>query len=258
MDSRNTEVRVRPQQNRVSKEISELTLSNRVSVFATDSTAAIADSSRTLTDAHASERKDARFSQAVKRLIDIVGAVTGLIVTAPIMLITVILIKLESQGSAVFKQERIGKEGKRFLMFKFRTMCPEAESLKRELAHLNEMTGPAFKINKDPRVTRVGCFLRKYSVDELPQLFHVLTGKLSLVGPRPALPEEVEKYEPWQLERLQAKPGLTCLWQVNGRNELDFADWMKLDLEYVERRSLWLDLRILLKTIPTVLKGTGV
>jgi lipopolysaccharide/colanic/teichoic acid biosynthesis glycosyltransferase len=245
MDSHNTEVRVQPQQNRVRAEISELALSNRVSVYATDSTAAIADSSETLTTAHATQKESARFSQALKRLIDIVGAVAGLILTAPIMLITVILIKLESQG-------------KRFLMFKFRTMCPEAESLKRELSHLNEMSGPVFKINEDPRVTRIGCFLRKYSVDELPQLFHVLTGKLSLVGPRPALPEEVEKYEPWQLERLQAKPGLTCLWQVNGRNELDFADWMRLDLEYVERRSLWLDLRILIKTIPTVLKGTGV
>jgi lipopolysaccharide/colanic/teichoic acid biosynthesis glycosyltransferase len=258
MDSHNTDVRVRPQQNRVRNEISELTLSNRVGVFAADSTATVADVIRTPTAAHTTRRFRVVLGHALKRLIDIVGASTAIILTAPIMLITALLIKLDGQGSVVFKQERIGKEGKRFLMFKFRTMCPEAESLKKELVHLNEMTGPVFKINDDPRVTRVGCFLRKYSVDELPQLLHVLTGKLSLVGPRPALPEEVEKYEPWQRGRLQAKPGLTCLWQVNGRNELDFADWMRLDLEYVEKRSLWLDLRILLKTIPTVLKGTGV
>ena len=258
MDSHNTDVRVYPQQNRVRREISELAYQNRVSIFAADAATAVADLPGPRSSAHTPTSIRARLSLTAKRVIDIFGAVTGLILTAPIMLIAAILIKLESQGSVVFKQERIGKEGKRFLMFKFRTMCPEAEALKKQLTHLNEMNGPVFKIKEDPRVTRVGCFLRKYSVDELPQLLHVLTGELSLVGPRPALPEEVQKYEPWQRARLTAKPGLTCLWQVNGRNELDFADWMKLDLEYVEKRSLGLDFRILLKTIPTVLKGTGV
>jgi len=203
-------------------------------------------------------RQPGRIALALKRAVDIAGALVGLVVFAPVMLVTAILIKLDDRGAVLFRQERVGKEGKHFLMLKFRTMGPDAESRKTELYAKNEMSGPVFKIRRDPRVTRVGYFLRKFSVDELPQFLHVLKGELSLVGPRPALPEEVAKYEPWQRKRLEITPGLTCLWQVSGRNELDFADWVRLDLEYVERRSLWLDTKILAKTIPTVLKGTGV
>ncbi|MCK4460303.1 MAG: sugar transferase, partial [candidate division Zixibacteria bacterium] len=164
---------------------------------------------------------------------------------------------LESRGPVFFKQVRSGLNGKTFKLYKFRTMCADAEHKKDALTNRNEMTGPVFKIADDPRVTRIGRFLRKYSIDEVPQFINVLRGDMSLVGPRPPLPKEVSEYDPWQHRKLSVKPGVTCLWQVNGRNEIDFDDWMRLDLEYIDNWSLWLDAKILARTIPAVIKGSG-
>lgn len=193
-----------------------------------------------------------------KRTMDVTGGVLGLILTAPVWVLAALAVRSDGQGGALFRQVRVGQGGRQFKMFKFRTMCVDAETRKADLASHNEMTGPVFKMCNDPRVTRLGRFLRKYSIDELPQLINVIRGEMSLVGPRPALPSEVKQYEVWQHQRLCVKPGLTCLWQVNGRNEVDFEEWMKLDLEYIHRRSLGLDLVILAKTVPAVLRGTGV
>ncbi len=200
---------------------------------------------------------ESKISLMCKGLIDRIGAIIGIVLAAPIMLAVAIAIKLDSPGPILFKQTRSGLNGKRFPLYKFRTMCTDAEKRKAELAAQNEMSGPVFKIKADPRVTRLGKFLRKYSIDELPQLFNILTGDMSLVGPRPPLPAEVSKFEAWQRRKLSVKPGLTCLWQVNGRNAIDFEDWMRLDLEYIDKWSLLLDAKILLKTVPTVLKGSG-
>jgi lipopolysaccharide/colanic/teichoic acid biosynthesis glycosyltransferase len=153
---------------------------------------------------------------------------------------------------------RVGLNGKKFILYKFRTMLENAEELKQGLLNKNEMDGPVFKIKEDPRVTKLGGFLRKTSLDELPQLFNVLKGDMSLVGPRPPLPSEVSNYDLWHRRKLCMKPGLTCLWQVNGRNKINFEKWMKLDLEYIDNWSLLLDFKILLKTIPAVLSGSGV
>ena len=193
-----------------------------------------------------------------KNTIDRIGALFGLLLAAPIFLLTALVIKLESRGPVFFKQVRSGLNGKPFKLLKFRTMCTNAEDKKAALKAFNEMSGPVFKIKKDPRVTRVGKFLRKYSVDEIPQFINVLKGDMSLVGPRPPLPEEVAKYEPWQHRKLSVKPGVTCIWQVNGRNTIDFEEWMKLDLQYIDNWSLWLDAKLLAKTIPTVIKGSGI
>lgn len=192
-----------------------------------------------------------------KRIIDIVGAVTALILVAPVMLLTAIAIKLESPGPVFFKQVRSGRNGRKFVMFKFRSMVADAEKLRDQLAHLNEMDGPVFKIKHDPRITRVGRFIRKTSIDELPQLFNVVVGHMSLVGPRPPLPSEVAQYEPWQRRRLSVRPGITGMWQVSGRNEIAFEKWMRLDLEYIDNWSLWLDLKILFRTVPVVLLHKG-
>lgn len=189
-----------------------------------------------------------------KRLLDIICSLLGLIILCPVLLIVAILIKLESRGAVIFSQKRVGLNGNEFKMYKFRSMVQNAEELKEKLAKQNEMSGPMFKIKDDPRVTKVGKFIRKTSIDELPQLINVLKGEMSLVGPRPSLPKEVSKFEPWMLKRLQVKPGLTCYWQVLGRNNVDFEDWMKLDLQYVNDRSFWLDLKLILKTV-TVLFG---
>jgi exopolysaccharide biosynthesis polyprenyl glycosylphosphotransferase len=193
-----------------------------------------------------------------KRSIDVLGAAVGLVLTAPIWVIAALAVRCDGEGAVLFRQVRVGKDGRSFCMLKFRTMCVDAERRKAELAAHNQMSGPVFKMQNDPRITRLGRFLRKYSIDELPQLVNVLRGEMSLVGPRPALPSEVSQYEPWQHQRLRVKPGLTCLWQVNGRNEVDFEEWMRLDLEYISRFSLGLDLLIILKTVPAVLRGTGV
>jgi lipopolysaccharide/colanic/teichoic acid biosynthesis glycosyltransferase len=170
----------------------------------------------------------------------------------------VLAIKLTSGGNVLFRQTRCGLNGRFFTLYKFRTMVEDAEERRAGLLHLNEMKGgPVFKLKSDPRVTWFGRFLRRYSLDELPQLWNVLRGDMSLVGPRPPIPEEVAQYQRWQRRRLAMKPGLTCLWQVSGRNELDFDRWMQLDLEYIDSWSPWLDFKILLRTIPAVLSGKG-
>ena len=190
-----------------------------------------------------------RIYSFLKRVIDIFGAGFGLIILSPIFLIVAIAIKFEdSKGSVLFSQKRVGQYGKEFNMYKFRSMVSNAEELKAKLMEQNEMSGPMFKMKHDPRITRVGKFLRKTSIDELPQLINILKGEMSLVGPRPSLPKEIAKFEPWMLERLEVKPGLTCYWQVMGRNDIDFEDWMKLDIKYVHDRNLWLDIKLIFKT----------
>ncbi|MBN2215342.1 MAG: sugar transferase [Bacteroidales bacterium] len=177
---------------------------------------------------------------------------------SPIMLLIVILIKITSRGPVIFKQERVGLRGRKFYIYKFRTMIQNAEDLKNELLEQNESDGPTFKIKKDPRITSVGRFLRKTGLDELPQLFNVLRGEMSLIGPRPPLPEEVEKYERWQLRRLSVKPGITCTWQIiPNRNEVLFDKWMRLDIQYIENWSIKKDILLFLKTIKTVFVGSG-
>jgi exopolysaccharide biosynthesis polyprenyl glycosylphosphotransferase len=194
---------------------------------------------------------------AAKRILDLTGALIGIILTGPVMLATTIAIRVTDPGPVLFRQVRAGRNGRKFTMLKFRSMVMDAEKRKAELVHLNEMDGPVFKIKRDPRITRVGRFIRKTSIDELPQLFNILFGDMSLVGPRPPLPSEVEQYEPWQRRRLSVKPGLTGMWQVSGRNQIDFEEWMKMDLEYIDKWSLWLDIKIILKTIPAVVLRSG-
>lgn len=194
----------------------------------------------------------------LKRLMDIVISIILLIVLLPIFLIIIIVIRLDSPGPAVFKQRRVGLRGRRFIMLKFRTMVTDAEQRRDELKRLNIMKGPVFKVKNDPRVTPVGRFLRKSSLDEFPQLWNVLRGNMSLVGPRPPVPTEVSHYKGWQRRRLSMKPGLTCLWQISGRSEItDFDEWARLDLQYIDNWSLWIDIMILFKTIPVVLFGKG-
>ncbi|SYZ74677.1 putative polysaccharide biosynthesis polyprenyl glycosylphosphotransferase [Candidatus Zixiibacteriota bacterium] len=194
----------------------------------------------------------------VKSFIDRIGAVAGIVLGLPVMIIAALVIKIDSAGPVLYYQRRLGRNGKIFRMLKFRTMTVDAEKQRGKLQKMNEMSGPVFKIANDPRVTRVGKVLRKYSIDELPQFFNVLWGDMSLVGPRPPLPKEVANYAPWQHRRLSVKPGVTCLWQINGRNKIDFDEWMRLDLEYIDRWSLKEDARILAKTLPAVLRGNGV
>ena len=190
----------------------------------------------------------------LKRLMDIIGASLGLIIASPIMLIVAILIKLEDpKGPIFFSQIRNGAYPGTFKMYKFRSMYIDAEERLQELMHLNEQSGPAFKIKDDPRITKVGKFIRKMSLDELPQLFNVLKGDMSLVGPRPAIPREVEQYTAYQKQRLFVKPGLTCIWQVSGRNNIEFDQWVELDIQYIKTRSLWLDIKLILLTIPALL-----
>jgi exopolysaccharide biosynthesis polyprenyl glycosylphosphotransferase len=193
----------------------------------------------------------------VKRIIDIVGSAIGILLVSPILITTAILIKIDDPGPVLFTQVRSGKNGRKFVMLKFRSMCIDAEKKKAELMAQNEMDGPVFKIKHDPRITRVGRIIRKTSIDELPQLFNVLVGHMSLVGPRPPLPSEVAQYEPWQRRRLSVRPGITGMWQVSGRNEISFEEWMQLDLKYIDTWSLWLDVKILLKTVPVVLIHKG-
>jgi len=194
----------------------------------------------------------------LKRVVDAVFAGVALVLLAPLFLIIAVAIKLESRGPVFFSQERVGFGRRKFRMWKFRSMVKDAESQLPKLERLNEVHGAAFKMKKDPRVTRVGLVLRKLSLDELPQLFNVLIGEMSLVGPRPLPLRDVEKISNgWQFRRFSMKPGLTCLWQVNGRHEIDFDHWMELDLQYIDSWSLGLDLEIALKTIPAVLRGAG-
>jgi exopolysaccharide biosynthesis polyprenyl glycosylphosphotransferase len=192
-----------------------------------------------------------------KRVLDIAVAALLLLIGLPIAGLIALLIKLVYGGNVLFRQTRCGLNGRFFTLYKFRTMVEDAEERRRELMHLNEMKGPVFKLKSDPRVTPLGRLLRRFSLDEIPQFWNVLRGDMSLVGPRPPIPEEVAQYQRWQRRRLAMKPGLTCLWQVSGRNNLDFERWMELDLEYIDSWSPMLDLKILLKTIPAVLTGKG-
>jgi exopolysaccharide biosynthesis polyprenyl glycosylphosphotransferase len=194
-----------------------------------------------------------------KHIVDFVGALTLLILMSPLLLVVGGIIKSASPGPILFRQQRAGLNGRPFTMFKFRTMVTNAEQLKQELQALNEMSGPVFKLTNDPRITPIGRWLRKFSIDEFPQLFNVLRGDMSLVGPRPLPVDEVARFDDLShRRRLSVRPGLTCLWQVSGRNDVkDFRDWVRLDLEYIDNWSLWLDIKILLRTIPVVLLGSG-
>lgn len=193
----------------------------------------------------------------LKRVGDFVMALVLLIALSPLLLVLALLIKLTSKGPVFYRQARCGLGGRKFTLHKFRSMRPDADLRREELEALNELDGPVFKIRSDPRCTPVGRFMRKFSLDELPQLVNILKGEMSFVGPRPPLPEEVEKYEPWQRRRLRMPPGLTCLWALEGRSQLSFRRWMELDLQYIDNWSFALDWKILLKTIPVVLLGRG-
>lgn len=194
-------------------------------------------------------KESLKFYEICKRGIDIIGAGSGLLLLSPVIAIVACAVKFTSKGPIFFSQKRVGKNGQLFDMYKFRSMVVNAEELKEKLAHQNEMSGPMFKMKDDPRVTKVGKFIRKTSLDELPQLWNVLKGDMSLVGPRPSLPKEVKQFEKWMYKRLTVKPGLTCYWQVSGRNNIDFEDWMKLDISYVEDRNLWIDIKLIFKTV---------
>jgi exopolysaccharide biosynthesis polyprenyl glycosylphosphotransferase len=193
----------------------------------------------------------------LKRASDLLLGTIAIVGLAPVMLAIAILIKLDSPGPVFYAQERVGKDGKRFRMLKFRSMRQDADRLMAELRAKNEVTGALFKMKNDPRVTRVGRFLRRSSLDELPQVFNVLRGEMSLVGPRPSLPSEVATYEDWQLGRLRAIPGMTGLWQVSGRSDVPFHDMVRLDLHYIRNWSVWLDLEIILRTVPAVIGNRG-
>ncbi|MFZ2642452.1 MAG: sugar transferase [Verrucomicrobiia bacterium] len=201
---------------------------------------------------------DVSWALLLKNVLDRLGAAVLLVLLSPLMLAIAVLIKMGSQGPVLFRQPRSGLRGRVFIMNKFRSMVSDAEQRRMELMVFNEMDGPVFKIAKDPRVTSIGRFLRRTSLDELPQLVNVLLGEMSLVGPRPLPVHEIKQFKsPWQRRRLSMKPGITCLWQIAGRNTIGFEEWMRLDLQYIDTWSLWLDFKILLKTVPVVLVGKG-
>jgi exopolysaccharide biosynthesis polyprenyl glycosylphosphotransferase len=210
---------------------------------------------------HSLSMVDDSWGMIIKRVLDFVLSLTLLIVMAPLLVLVGLAIKLSSPGPVLFVQDRLGLSKRKFRMYKFRTMSVNAEEMLSKIEHLNEVAGPVFKIRNDPRITKVGKFLRKTSLDELPQLFNVLAGDMSLVGPRPLAVRDytlmTQVCEDWQRCRFSVKPGVTCLWQVNGRNSIPFQKWMELDMEYIQNWSLWLDVRILLRTIPVVLRGSG-
>ncbi len=192
-----------------------------------------------------------------KRLLDIVFSAAGILLFLPLMLPLAILIRLESDGPIFFRQIRVGRNRRHFVCFKFRSMVNDAEVLKEEIGYMNEANGAMFKIRNDPRITPLGRFLRRSSLDELPQLFNVFKGDMSIVGPRPQIPSEVEDYEPWHYRRLEVTPGITCLWQVSGRSSIGFEEWMRLDMEYVKLRSFVFDIKILLQTLPAIIARRG-
>lgn len=200
---------------------------------------------------------DRPFYEAVKRTSDVFFSLFMLVLSFPLCLVTAFAVKLEDGGQIIYTQMRAGKHGKPFKMYKFRSMYPNADEKRTEILFLNEKDGPVFKIKADPRITRVGRILRKTSIDEIPQLINVLRGDMSIVGPRPAMLNEVEKYTPYQMRRLEVKPGLTCYWQVSGRSNLNFDKWVTLDVEYINSRSVLTDIKIMLRTIPAVLSGRG-
>jgi lipopolysaccharide/colanic/teichoic acid biosynthesis glycosyltransferase len=205
-----------------------------------------------------SPRWKRRSHLAIKRLIDLTVSTTLLTLLSPVFVVLSIAVKMSSPGTIFYRWRVVGQSGRAFVGYKFRSMVSNADELKDKLTDLNEMTGPMFKITHDPRVTKVGHWMRRYSLDELPQFYSVLTGEMSLVGPRPPLVTEYAQFNDFQKQKLSVKPGITCLWQVNGRNSVsDFDDWVKLDLEYIREWSLWLDLKILLRTIVTVFSGSG-
>ena len=208
-------------------------------------------------DVIAPQRQAGGWRAFVKRSIDVVVAVIALLALVPLVVLIAIAVRLDSRGPVFFAQTRVGKDRHKFQLYKFRSMCEDAERVRASLVHLNEASGPIFKIRRDPRITRIGQLLRKSSLDELPQLINVLKGDMSLVGPRPPLPQEVEQYDDRALARLSVIPGITCLWQINGRSDLSFEQWVDLDLEYIATQSLWLDFVILLRTIPAVLTARG-
>lgn len=195
--------------------------------------------------------------RVLKRLFDVAASLSGLLLILPLLPFIVILIKLETPGPVFFKQQRVGFRGRMFRCYKFRSMTSDAEDQKEHIQHLNEATGAAFKIKNDPRITGVGSFLRRSSLDEFPQLINVFRGEMSIVGPRPQIPAEVKDYTSEQACRLLAKPGLTCLWQVSGRSHLDFQEWMELDQEYARRAGFRVDLHVLLRTLPAVIERKG-
>lgn len=194
----------------------------------------------------------------LKRLVDVSASLFGLIILLPLFLIISALIKLEDpKGKVFFGQERNGKDGKVFKMYKFRSMVHNAEEMLEQLKDKNEASGPVFKIKDDPRITKIGKFIRKTSIDELPQLFNILIGDMSLVGPRPPLPQEVSQYNSYQMQRLLTKPGLTCYWQVSGRNSIGFDEWVELDLKYIREQNIGLDIKLIFMTIPCLLGDTN-
>jgi exopolysaccharide biosynthesis polyprenyl glycosylphosphotransferase len=205
-----------------------------------------------------SETTALSLSRFVKRILDITVSAVSLIVLLPLFVVIGVLVKLTSPGPVFYRWRVVGKHGVPFKAYKFRSMYQDADERKAQLLHQNEMQGPVFKIANDPRITPIGRFIRKYSLDELPQLFSVLQGDMSLVGPRPPLETEFRQFAEWQKKKLTVIPGITCLWQVSGRNEIkNFDDWVRLDIRYIEEWSLWLDLKILLRTIPAVILGKG-
>ncbi len=202
-------------------------------------------------------REEGMYVRGGKRLLDVMGSLVALVLTAPVLAFLALMIKLESPGPVLYRSTRIGRNGRPFTFFKLRSMVNGADRHRHHLTHLNEADGPVFKISNDPRVTRIGRLLRTTSLDEIPQFLNVLNGEMSLVGPRPPIPEEVAQYEPWQMRRLEVRPGITCLWQISGRSRIGFQEWMRLDLEYIKHQSLALDLKILLRTVPAVLSREG-
>lgn len=194
---------------------------------------------------------------AAKRVFDLFVASLALLLLVPIIPLIAVMIKLDSPGPVFFRQQRVGRAGRVFHFYKFRSMFAGADERKKEVEALNEQDGPVFKVRSDPRVTNVGRFLRRSSLDEIPQIFNVVKGEMSIVGPRPPLPSEVERYQPWHRRRLDVTPGITCLWQISGRSHLSFNEWMRLDIEYLKNRSMKTDLLIFFKTIPAVITRKG-
>ena len=195
--------------------------------------------------------------EKIKRFFDICLSAAALVVLSPLLLVIAILIYLEDKGPVIYSQTRVGKDGRAFKLYKFRSMCVDADEKLKDLQELNERDGPVFKIKNDPRVTKVGKFIRKTCIDELPQLVNIIKGDMSIVGPRPPLPNEVEQYNSYQKQRLLVVPGLTCYWQIQKGEETTFDEWVELDLKYIKERSILLDFRLILLTFKVILSGKG-